>query len=88
MLGPATDVARAAPLRDDAFATKLACVLEDIRARRVKDAIDNKRRPAADQQPRQLGLSLLYRLTAKIETVDLDEIERDQRHGVIAPAIP
>jgi hypothetical protein len=26
--------------------------LEDIRARSVKDAIDNKRPPAADQQPR------------------------------------
>ena len=52
MLGPAGDIARAAPLRYDSFAAKLACVLEDIRAGSVKDAIDDKRRPAADQQLR------------------------------------
>ena len=52
MLGPTSDVARAAPLRDDSFGAKLACVLEDIQARSVKDAIDDKRRPAADQQLR------------------------------------
>jgi hypothetical protein len=51
MLGPASDVARAAPLRDDPFAAELARVLENIRARLVKDAIQYNRRPAAGEKP-------------------------------------
>src|SRR5262249_42858476 len=66
MVCPAGDVPRAAPLRDYPFASESACALENDRARIIEYRIEHDARLATVEQPRQLGLARLDRLTAKV----------------------
>src|SRR5262245_18084429 len=75
MLGPTGPVARAQPLRDDAFEDHLAGVAEYALAIVGKVFVQAQSREAPTQQARERRIARLQRLAPQVLAIEFQEIE-------------